>query len=92
MSFLLIACHSSSLLFSQSTTSFSESGASLHRPRPPTKRDIEFSEDEEGEYEEEEEEEEEEELEVKKGKVQSSVWWFVDYVVRQFVCDCGLCC
>lgn len=71
---------------SQSTTSFRESSTSLLQTLPPTRKDIEFSdgeyEEEEEEYEEEEEEEEdkeeeEEEKEVKKGKVQSIVWWFL---------------
>ena len=101
------------LLFSQSTSSFSESRAPLHQPHRPVKGDIEFSEDEEGDFEEEEEEEdddddeeedeeveeeeeeweeeeeeEEEEVEVKRGKVQSSVWWFVENVVRRSLCLC----
>lgn len=49
--------------------------SSLHQPLPPTKQEIEFTEDEEeGEYDEEEEEEDEvKEMEVGKGKVPCSV-------------------
>lgn len=66
--------------------SFRESRTFLHQPLHPTKKDVEFSEEEEGEYEEEEgENEEEEEREAKvveRGKVQSSVWWFEENIVR----------
>lgn len=59
-----------------------QSRTSLQHTVPPTKKDIEFSEEEEGDYDEEEEEyeEEEEEEESKRGKVESSVWCLVIYV------------
>lgn len=74
-----IICHLTPPPLSQSTTSFGESGTSLQQTLPPTEEDVESSE---GEYEEEEEEEEyeEEEEKVKVGKVQSSVWCFLEAV------------
>lgn len=72
-----------------------ESRTSRRQRLPQTKKGIEFSEDEEEEYEEEEDDEEEEEGEekdFKKGKVQSSVWWFVENVVRPVVCLLEVTC
>lgn len=69
-----------------------ESRTSRQQRLPQIKKGIEFSEDEEEEYEEEEEEEEGEEKDFKKGKVQSSVWWFVENVVRPVVCLLEVAC
>lgn len=77
-----IICHLPPFPFSQSTASFRESRTSLPQTLPPFKKDIDYSEEEYEEEEEEyeEEEEEEEEKEIKTGKVQNSVWWFLEDV------------
>lgn len=83
------------LSLSQSTATLRESRSSILQTLPPNKQgfscgEYEEEEEEEEEVEEEEEEEyeeeeEENEEEVKTGKVESSVWWFVEYV------RCSLC-
>lgn len=68
----------------QSTTSLIESRTSLPQTLPPTKQDFSWGECEEEEEEEEEYEEEEEEEEVERGKVESSVWWFLEDIDEMY--------